>query len=204
MNQPLSRRLVIGSGLALVAGASWAQDASGLVRVSIKTAKGVITADLNVGKAPITAKNFLRYVDGRRFDGSTFYRASHTQGAPETGFIQGGLESDPAKIFKPIPLESTAKTGLSHKDGTFSMARLKPNSATADFIICVGDQPSLDADPAHPDTTGYAAFGQVVDGMDVVKAIHEAATSRHALNPVMRGEMLSPPVAILRVRRAEA
>ncbi len=205
MSLILNRRALIGSSLALAAAPVWAQTPdTGLVRVSIKTSMGVITADMNVGKAPITAKNFLRYADQHRLDGSSFYRASPTPGAPETGFIQGGLQGNPAKVLKPIPHESTAKTGLSHKDGTFSMARLKPGTATADFIICIGDQPSFDADPANPDTTGYAAFGQVVDGMDVIKAIHAAPTSQHALNPVMRGEMLSPPVPILRVRRVTA
>lgn len=192
----------MAGGLAMAAGPALAQAGAGLVRVALKTTKGVITIDLNVGKAPITARNFLHYVDTRRFDHSTFYRAAHTEGAPEIGLLQGGLRGDPAKVFKPIAHESTAKTGLTHKDGAVSMACRAPGTATADFFICVGDQQSLDADPtATPPRPGFAVFGQVVDGMDVVRAIRELPTSKTAGGAAMRGEMLSPPVPILTARR---
>jgi peptidyl-prolyl cis-trans isomerase A (cyclophilin A) len=105
-------------------------------------------------------------------------------------------------VFKPIAHESTAKTGLTHKDGTVSMARRGPGTATADFFIVVGDQPGFDADPTgQGDKDGFAAFGQVVDGMDVVHAIFEQKVSATAGVGAMKGEMLSPPVPILTVRR---
>jgi len=170
--------------------------------VALKTSKGVITLDLNVGKAPITAGNFLHYVDTRRFDGASFYRALRIKEAPQYGLVQGGLHNEPAKLFKPIAHESTAKTGLSHKDGTISMARLAPGTATAEFFICVGDQTFFDADPnAAGDKNGFAAFGQVVDGMDVVHEILALPTSPTAGVGAMRGQMLSPPLPIITARR---
>ena len=202
MSDDPHRRAILGASLAMAAGGAFAQTDPGLVRVTLKTSKGVITADINVGKAPITAKNFLRYVDSRRYDGAKFYRASHVPTQPERGLIEGGLKNDPAKVFRPIPHESTIKTGLSHKDGTLSMARLAPGTAQAEFFICIGDQPGYDADPSGPgDNLGFAAFGQVVDGMDVAHAIFEAPTSATAGKGVMRGEMLSPTVPILSARR---
>jgi peptidyl-prolyl cis-trans isomerase A (cyclophilin A) len=202
MTHSIDRRGLLAGGLALAAGPALALPDTGLVRVALKTAKGVISIDLNLGQAPITARNFLHYVDTRRFDRSTFYRAVHAEGAPEYGLLQGGLRGDPTKVFKPIPHESTAKTGLTHKDGAVSMARRAPGTATADFFICVGDQQSLDADPsATPPRPGFAVFGQVADGMDVVRAIRELPTSRTAGGAAMRGEMLSPPVTILTARR---
>jgi len=180
----------------------FAQTDTGLVRVTLKTTKGVITADINVGKAPITARNFLHYVDTRRYDEAKFYRASHVPTQPQYGLIEGGFRGDTTKMFKPIAHESTTKTGLTHKDGTLSMARRAPGSAASDFFICVSDQPGYDADPTAPgDNLGFAAFGQVVDGMDVVHAIFEAPTSKTAGAGVMRGEILSPPIPILSARR---
>ena len=204
MTQHLNRRTLLASGLALAAGPTLAQADIGLVRVALKTSKGVITVDLNTGKAPITAGNFLRYVELRKFDGIHFYRASPSIGAPEFGIIQAGLRGDPAKVLKPIPHESTAKTGLSHKDGTISMARRAPGTADADFFICVGDQPSFDADPAAKgDNHGFAAFGQVVDGMDVVRVILASPTSPTAGAGAMKGQMLSPQIPILTARRVK-
>ena len=204
MTSSLDRRVVLTGALALMAGPALAETGDGLVRVAIKTAKGVITADLDVGSAPITAGNFLKYVDKRLFDGSTFYRASKAKGAPDIGVIEGGTRGDPAKSLKPIPHESTTKTGLLHKDGTLSMARRAPGTAAGDFFICIGDQQSFDARPDTPGEVGFAAFGQVVDGMDVVRAILAAPTSPTAGVGVMRGEMLKPTVEILSVRRVKA
>jgi peptidyl-prolyl cis-trans isomerase A (cyclophilin A) len=202
MSQGPHRRALLGASLSLIAVPAFGQSDPGLVRVTLKTAKGLITADINIGKAPITGRNFLRYVDTRRYDGAKFYRASHVPTQPERGLIEGGLKNDPAKVFRPIAHESTIKTGLSHKDGTLSMACLAPGTAQAEFFICIGDQPGYDADPAGAgNNQGFAAFGQVVDGMDVVRAIFEAPTSATAGKGVMRGEMLSPPVPILSARR---
>ena len=201
------RRTLLGAGLSLIALPTFAQTDAGLVRVTLRTSKGVITADINVGRAPITGHNFLHYVDARRYDGAKFYRASQVPTQPERGLIEGGLRGDPTKIFKPIPHESTLKTGLTHKDGTLSMARRGPGTATADFFICIGDQPSYDADPngsntGSGDNLGFAAFGQVVDGMDVVQTIYTSPKSKTAGTGVMRGEMLSPPIPVLSARRA--
>jgi peptidyl-prolyl cis-trans isomerase A (cyclophilin A) len=206
MSQGPHGRTLLGASLSLIALPVFAQTETGLVRVALKTSKGLITIDLNVGKAPITAKNFLHYVDAHRYDGAIFYRASHVPTQPERGLIEGGLKNDPAKVFRPIPHESTLKTGLSHKDGTLSMASLAPGKAQAEFFICIGDQPGYDADPGGPDTgsgdnQGFAAFGQVVDGMEVARAIFEAPTSATAGRGVMRGEMLSPAIPILSARR---
>ena len=191
---------MLAAGLALAAGSAFAQPDSGLVRVALKTSKGVITLDLNQAKAPITTNNFLRYVDQHRYDHGIFYRASRIKEAPQYGVIEGGLR-DTTKMLKPIPHESTLKTGLSHKDGTISMANRRPGDATSEFFICIGDQSPFDADPADPHKAGFAAFGQVVDGMDVVKAILASPTSPTAGTGVMRGQMLSPQIPILTARR---
>ncbi|MGZ6012468.1 MAG: peptidylprolyl isomerase [Caulobacteraceae bacterium] len=205
MTRSIHRRGVLAGGLALAAeGAATASGADdGVVRVAIRTGKGTITVDLYAAKAPITVKNFLRYVDAKLLDRSSFYRVSHVPNAPDHGLVEGGLRGDPKKVFKPIAHESTAKTGLTHKDGTVSMARRAPGTATADFFVVMGDQPGFDADPAgQGDKDGFAAFGQVVDGMDVVRAIFEQKVSATAGVGAMKGEMLSPPVPILTVRRA--
>jgi peptidyl-prolyl cis-trans isomerase A (cyclophilin A) len=194
------RRTLIAAGLALAATPAVAQINAGLVRVVMKTGKGLITLDLNAGKAPITTRNFLRYVDARRFDGARIYRASRADGDPNVGVIEGGLQGDPAKVFKPIAFESTLKTGLTHGDGTIAMASSRPGTATADFFICVGAQPSFDATLAAPES-GFAAFGQVTDGMDVVRAILASRTDLPTKFKAMKGEMLNPPVTILTARR---
>jgi peptidyl-prolyl cis-trans isomerase A (cyclophilin A) len=175
----------------------------GMVRVRLRTAKGVIVIDLNAAKAPITAANFLRYVDARRFDGATFYRASHPPGDVTYGVVQGGLRDHPEKLFKPIAHESTARTGLKHLDGTISMGRFAPGSATADFFICVGDSPYLDADPSRKgDNLGFAAFGQVVQGMELVKAMLAMPTDPNGGPSGMKGEILKTPVTVISARRA--
>jgi peptidyl-prolyl cis-trans isomerase A (cyclophilin A) len=206
MTHPFHRRAVLAGGLALAATQAHAQSNSrvadpGLVRVVLKTAKGAITLDLNAAKAPITTANFLHYVDARRFDHASFYRVSHIPNAPTYGLIQGGVKGDPAKSFKPIAHESTARTGLTHKDGTISMARGKPGTAKGDFFICVGDHPGLDAGGPGGDADGFAAFGQVADGMDTVAAIFAIPPSPTAGVGALKGQMLVPPVAILSARR---
>ena len=178
---------------------------SGVVRVALKTSKGVITLDINQGKAPITAGNFLRYVDLRAYDGESFYRAAQVKGAPQLGTIEAGIHSSAAKLLKPIAHESTTRTGLSHTDGAISMGRRAPGTATSDFFICIGDQTFFDADPAAKgDNLGFAAFGHVVDGMDVVRAILASPTSATAGVGVMKGQMLKPPIPILSARRVAA
>ena len=123
----------------------------------------------------------------------------------DVGLVEGGLQNDPDKLFRPVAHESTADTGLAHLDGTISMARDAPGSATADFFICSGSAPYLDAHPGAPgDNAGYAAFGQVVDGMDVVRGILRASTGGPARNPVMQGQMLDTPVRITSASRVRA
>ena len=193
----IDRRMVLAGGVAAAARPAFAQD---VVHIAIKTVKGVITAELYATKAPLTVKNFLRYVDMKLLDGATFYRVSHAPNAPDKGLIEGGLRG--RKVLRPVAHESTAKTGLTHKDGTLSMARLAPGTATSEFFIVVGDQPGFDADPAEGgDPAGFAAFGQVTGGMDVIKTIFEQPVSKSAGAGVMKSEMLSPPVQITNVRR---
>ena len=149
-----------------------------------------------------SANNFLAYVDQKRLDGSTFYRAMKLVADPLDGLIQGGLQGNPAKMLPPIAHEPTTKTGLSHKDGTISLARYAPGTATCDFFICIGDVTSLDADPTQSgDNQGFAAFGHVVAGMDVVKKILTSPVSPTKGQDSMKGQMLDPEIAILTARR---
>lgn len=173
------------------------------VTVSLQTSEGPIVLELEKERAPVTTANFLRYVDQKRLDGTAFYRALNL--APGYGLIQGGLRNDPRKLYPPIAHEATTKTGLSHGDGTISMARNTPGSATADFFIVLGEMKSLDADPAASgDNAGFAAFGHVVEGMDVVKRILAAPVSPTLGEGAMRGQMIAAPVKILSARRVTA
>lgn len=170
------------------------------VRVLLTTSEGPITLEIEKERAPITAGNFLRYVDQKRLDGTAFYRAVKVQA--NFGLIQGGPNNAPKRILPPIAHEPTSKTGLTHKDGTISMARNEPGSARGEFFITVGDQPSMDADPAKPgDNLGFAAFGHVADGIEVVRHILDAPTSPTAGPPGMQGQMLEPVVRIVTARR---
>ncbi|WP_254062901.1 peptidylprolyl isomerase [Caulobacter sp. S45] len=203
MSDPWSRRSLLAAAGVFVAGSAHGQPVDGRIKVEIRTQMGLIVLELRPDKAPITSANFLRYVDAKHFDGASFYRAAHPPGFPNVGLVEGGLQNDPARLFKPIAHESTLLTGLAHKDGTISMAREAEGTATADFFICCGDAPYLDAHPDTPgDNAGYAAFGQVLQGMDVVRAILAMPTSSEARNPVMRGQILAVPVPILQARRA--
>jgi peptidyl-prolyl cis-trans isomerase A (cyclophilin A) len=201
----IKRRDVLAGAAALAAFPAFGQAPAPAapVRVIVTTGQGQIVLELYPDKAPVTVANFLRYVDTKRYDGSTFYRASHAPTDPGIGLVQGGLQNDPAKILKPIAHESTLQTGLKHKDGTISLARRAQGTATSDFFICVGEASYLDADPKAPgDNAGFAAFGQVVEGMDVVRKILTLPTSPTAGSPEMKGEMLQPPVPIISMRRA--
>jgi peptidyl-prolyl cis-trans isomerase A (cyclophilin A) len=201
----IGRRTLLTSTAALAASHALAQAPAGKPKVIVQTDHGTIVLTLEAEKAPITAGNFLRYVDTGRYDGSTIYRASRAGGTGPIGLIEGGLQNDPNKLLPPIAHESTLTTGLRHTDGTISMARYAPGTATADFFICVGPASYLDADPnASGDNAGFAAFGTVVEGMDVVRAILALPTNGVARNPVMQGQILDPPVAILSMRIARA
>jgi peptidyl-prolyl cis-trans isomerase A (cyclophilin A) len=174
------------------------------VRVAMVTALGTIELELDGKHAPISTANFLHYVDTKRLDGITFYRAMHLAwGDQPNGLIQAG-QRDPRRLFAPIAHETTIQTGLSHKAGAISMARNAPGTATANFSILLSDMTGLDADPKATDPdqqAGYAVFGHVVSGMDVVRKIWDAPTSPTEGEGVMRGQMLADPVQVLSVRR---
>lgn len=175
------------------------------VRVILTTELGPIELELDGKHAPISTANFLHYVDTRRYDGMTFYRAMHLEwGDPPNGLVQAGVR-DPRKLFPPIAHEPTSQTGVLHKAGAISMARFAPGTATSDFSILLSDMAGLDADPAstNPELqAGFAAFGHVVSGMDVVRRIWDTPRSETAGEGGLKGQMLSPPVKVLTVRRA--
>lgn len=174
------------------------------VKVRMQTALGDVVLEIETERAPITAANFLRYVDQKRLDGIGFYRAMKLDEAGNYGLVQAGVRGDAKKLLKPIAHEPTTVTGLTHSNGAISMARLAPGTATSDFFIIVGDLPALDAQPtASGDNLGYAVFGRVIDGMEVVKAILEQPRSLTAGDGVMKGQMLEPQVKVLTVRRSE-
>ena len=169
-------------------------------RVLIKTELGDIKVEIYVNEAPITAKNFLRYVEKKLFDGGSFYRVVTMDNQPDNDVkievIQGGLgfgESD--KRFPPIAHETTEKTGIKHKDGVISMARNEPGSASSEIFICIHDQPELDfGGKRNPDGQGFAAFGKVIKGMDVVREIQRQPAE---------GQMLDPEIKIYSITRIE-
>jgi peptidyl-prolyl cis-trans isomerase A (cyclophilin A) len=173
-------------------------------RVRIETAQGAIVVELYPEKAPITVANYLRYVDRGLFNGATFYRASRPPGytAADYGSIQGGLQNDPKKVLPPIAHEPTTKTGLKHGEGTISMGRHAPGTAQSDWFITLGDMSYLDADPKNPKANpGFAAFGQVVEGLDVVRKIIVLPVDPSRGEGAMKGEMLRQPLRITRVSR---
>jgi peptidyl-prolyl cis-trans isomerase A (cyclophilin A) len=171
----------------------------GYVRVRILTTEGPIVLALNTRRAPRTTENFLDYVDDKRFDGISFYRAARRKSAPELGFVQGGIQSDVRRLLPPFPHESTARTGILHLDGTISMARrAEPGSAGGNFFITVGRMPSMDAKGAY---AGYAAFGRVVSGMPIVRKILAKPTAGGSA--AMRGQMIARPVRIVSMRRLD-
>jgi peptidyl-prolyl cis-trans isomerase A (cyclophilin A) len=166
-----------------------------LVMVRLVTSAGPITLALEKERAPVTTANFLRYVDARRFDGISFYRAMNVEWGG--GLIQAGVR-DPTKLYPPIKHEPTDKTGVKHVEGAISMARRAPGTAQADWSIMVGDMSGLDA---RADDAGFAAFGHVTEGMDVVKKILASPTSKTLGEGIMKGQMLQPPVKIISARR---
>ncbi len=178
-----------------------AAGAQALPHVVIRTALGEIELEVDSIHAPITAGNFLRYVDldfyGRfgRFH-RTVRNGNQEGGKVKIAVIQAGLEPYRVRDFPPIRHESTKVTGLRHVDGTISMARDAPGTATSDFFICIGDQRELDyGGKRNPDGQGFAAFGRVVRGMDVVRNIQQSPAKGQTLTPAIR------MLAAARVRR---
>jgi len=201
------KRFALAVTLALAAPAA-AQDAPpppASATVVLETAFGDIVLAIETERAPVTAANFLRYVDEHRFDGIVFYRAMRLDwGEQPNGLVQAGTQYDPARVLPPIAHEPTSATGVLHKAGAISMARYEPGSATGDFSIMLSDQPGLDADPSSDDPdirAGFAAFGHVVSGMEVVRAIFDAPTDPDKGEGWMKGQMLADPVRVIRARR---
>jgi len=167
-------------------------------RVQIETGLGNILVELDADAAPITASNFLRYAENRFYDGGSFFRTVTPSNQPNnTVKIQViQAEAAPAReaeSYPPIPLERTRDTGLRHRDGTLSMARDGPDTAQSSFSICVGGQPELDfGGQRNPDGQGFAAFGRVIEGMDIVRKIHASPSS---------GQRLTSPVRVMRIVR---
>jgi peptidyl-prolyl cis-trans isomerase A (cyclophilin A) len=169
-----------------------------LVPVAIDTSLGRIVVALDRGRTPVTTANFLRYVDAHRFDGETFYRAMKVGNSG--GLIQGGITTDARKLFPPIAHEPTSQTGIKNVAGSISMANAGPGTARSDFFILTSDMPSLDTTAGQP---GFAAFGHVVEGMDIAKAILASPVSPTKGEGVMKGQMLDPPVKIIKVARVK-
>lgn len=192
-------KLPLAAAVALVTVAG--SNAPSPVHVLVRTALGEIELEVDIDRAPVTSVNFLRYVDARHYDGGRFHRTVTLANQPgndvKIEVIQAGVNVERAKdAFPPIVLERTTRTGLRHRDGTVSMARGGPDTATSDFFICINNQPSLDFDGArNPDGQGFAAFGRVVRGMEVVRRIHAA--------PNTDAQRLTPPVGIVQIRRVD-
>jgi peptidyl-prolyl cis-trans isomerase A (cyclophilin A) len=183
------------------AGAQPKTRATGIVPVRIETTLGTIDVDLDSARAPITVTNFLRYVDAGAYTNGRFHRTVTPNNQPRDTVrievIQGGANPEREGARWPaIPLERTNSTGLTHVDGAISMARGGPDSATSDFFLCVGAQPSLDfGGHRNLDGQGFAAFGRVTSGMETVRTIQRQPAT--GTNP----QTLTPPIAILRISR---
>ena len=200
----LKKSLLIASSLAFAAAiplGARSRQAHGVggVDCRIDTDAGRIIVRIFPGRAPLTAANFLHYVDSGLYDGTTFFRVVTPENQPRDKVrievIQGG-DVDEKKCFPPIAHETTAVTGLKHRDGAVSMARAEPGTATSSFFICVNDQPELDfGGRRNPDGQGFAAFGRVVKGMEVVRRIQRQEAE---------GQALKRPVQILAISRVKS
>lgn len=178
------------------------------VIVTLETTAGAIDVAVFVDQAPQSAADFLRYVDAKLYDGTRFYRTvrlDNDHGTPTIEVIQGGL-ADAAPWLPPVAHETTRDTGITHTDGTLSLARGAPGTGTAAaFFICLGNQPALDfGGTRNPDGQGFAAFGRVVRGMDVVRKIHALPATAPSNSEYMAGQILTEPVAIRRAYRESA
>ena len=184
--------------LFLLSAALYAQTGPGSEKIVIRTELGEIHVRIDLVRAPVTSANFLRYIDAGLFDSTCFYRVVRPDNQPKDsvfiGVIQGGrYEDEETGGFPPIPHETTEATGIRHRDGVISMARWTPGTATSEFFICVGDQKDLDyGGRRNPDGQGFAAFGKVTKGMEVVRKIHSIQAP---------GQYLEKPVLILEIAR---
>jgi peptidyl-prolyl cis-trans isomerase A (cyclophilin A) len=203
MRWAMSIRFFAAAALAALSSPALAQASTATeeIPVAIETSAGRIVVALDETHAPVTTANFLHYVDTHRFDGESFYRAMHQPGGKDTdGLIQGGIRSSALKLYPPIKHEPTSETGLRNIAGAISMANAGPGTARADFFILASDMPSLDATAGDP---GFAAFGHVTEGMDVVQKILASPVSATKGEGAMKGQMLDPPVKIIKVERVK-
>ncbi len=197
--------VIITLAMALMATACTEQ-APQTIHLTMQTSLGDIELELYPDKAPITVENFVRLADGGHLDGATFYRTvspENDNGAPVISVIQGGI-GDAESPFASIAHETTQQTGLPHLDGSISMARSEVGTASTEFFICIGAQPALDfAGTRNADGEGFAVFGRVVAGMDVVHAIHQAPADAPTEFDYFENQLINEPVVIESLRRAE-
>jgi peptidyl-prolyl cis-trans isomerase A (cyclophilin A) len=186
---------------AVAAAPAPAAPAPATVDVVMETDQGRITIALETERAPVTAGYILKHVDEKRLDGSAFYRAMKVTPDGSIGLVQGGIQ-DGRKLLPPVAHEPTTKTGLTHDEGAISLARGAPGTAQAQFFIILGELKSLDANPAAAgDNLGYAVFGRVTEGMDVVRRILNVPVSPTKGEGAMKGQMIEAPVKIISVKR---
>jgi peptidyl-prolyl cis-trans isomerase A (cyclophilin A) len=192
--------IAVVAGMAHASGFATSDATQALPRVVVETDLGEIELEVDTVRAPLTAANFLKYVDAALYDGGRFHRTvrltpdNQPQNEVKIEVVQAG--ANPARTveyFMPIALERTNATQLTHADGVISMARSQPNTGRDQFFICIGNQPELDyGGKRNPDGQGFAAFGRVVRGMAVVRKIQASPAS---------GQTLTPPIRISRIRR---
>jgi peptidyl-prolyl cis-trans isomerase A (cyclophilin A) len=175
-----------------------------LPHVALETSLGTIILRIEAQRAPITAANFLKYVDAKRYDGQTFYRTTRNWGEGST-VVQGGVRTDARLLYPAIAHEPTTATGLTHCPGAVSIARNAPGSARSDFFLLLSAIPGFDADPAAAgDNVGFAVFAEVVSGWEVAQKIAAAPVSDTLGEGIMKGQMLAAPVKIIRAARVPA
>jgi peptidyl-prolyl cis-trans isomerase A (cyclophilin A) len=175
------------------------QSSRSVQQAIISTDLGNIEIELYSEQAPVSVSNFIRYIEAGAFNNGRFYRVvrlDNDNGSPKIEVIQGGANTE-FEDFAAIPLETTKQTGITHLDGVLSMARGAPDTATSEFFICIGAQPSLDfGGLRNPDGQGFAAFGRVTKGMHIVKKIHEIREALEVEDNYVKGQMLAQPVTI--------
>jgi peptidyl-prolyl cis-trans isomerase A (cyclophilin A) len=174
-------------------------------KVQLNTPFGIIVLQLHTDRAPLSTTDFLKYVDARAYDGGRFFRVvrpNNDRGHPRIDVVQGGTRPN-AHQGPPIKHESTAITGLRHLDGTVSLTRDAPGTGSgAEFFICIGPQPGLDFGGArNGDRQGFAAFGQVITGMEIVRRIWVLDASGHSDDAYTVGQILTTPVPIIAAHR---
>lgn len=196
---------IILIAIALTAFTACADKSPQSIHLTMQTSLGAIELELYPEQAPLSVENFVRLADGGHLDGATFYRTVSPQndnGSPVISVIQGGI-GDAENPFAPIAHETTLQTGLPHLDGSLSMARSEVGTASTEFFICIGAQPALDfAGTRNADGEGFAVFGQVISGMDVVHAIHQAPADAPTEFEYFENQLINDPVVIESIKRS--